>query len=335
MSRSTQILKELTTGVHLVILGGFSAVRNPDGTLKESETGEKLIQVRFTDNFNKHFDKQYWVKGKREFEFNKMMTCAGIDRSKPIPLKEMEATATGKRLWVCIREVHEIDGEVNLGISDYQIFDYEPCLNPEKKPVKKGDPASNKGIATGGFIAYKTKSLVEMLEPLGNEILNSEIKIESKLRESMVEKLIPLENEMNLIALKKQQEAIKEKEIAARMDNILGTTQALIEKIQPINNEEKLRESSKISEFQEEKEEDIVDYVIAMREAQMDKIIEPAKDMIRAAAQKIVSDIVTTGKSKVNTQEIIAKAKEMIAKVEGKVKEPKKDTDTINWEDYK
>jgi len=113
MSRSTQQLKELTTGVHLVIIGGFTAVKNPDGSLKESKTGKKLIQVRFTDNFNKSFDKQYWVKGSREFEFNKIMTCVGIDRTKYSTFKEMIAEALNKRLWLCIQEVSLISSAPN------------------------------------------------------------------------------------------------------------------------------------------------------------------------------------------------------------------------------
>lgn len=248
MSRSTQLLKELTTGVHLVILGGFTAVRNPDGTLKESETGEKLIQVRFTDGFNKHFDKQYWVKGKREFEFNKMMTCAGIDRSKPMPLKEMEATATGKRLWISIQEVHTIDGTEEVGVVDYQIFDYDPCLNPEKKPTKKGDPENNKGVAGGDFVTCKTtnQSYVEF--------------VDGKF-------------------------STKDESIANQMNKIWEATK-------PEEASKSLEDLSQIAE----------------------EVLAPTQ---------------------IDKKEIIAKAKEMIAKVESKVKEPKKGDDTINWDDYK
>lgn len=156
MSRSTQTLKELTTGVHLVILGGFTAVRNPDGTPKVSDSGEKGIIVRFIDGFNKSFDKTFWVLGSREFEFNKMLVAAGIDKSQYKSFSEIAKAATNKRIWISIQEIHTVDGENEIGEIDYRIFDYDPCLNPEKKPTKKGDPASNpKGIASGDFLSYR------------------------------------------------------------------------------------------------------------------------------------------------------------------------------------
>ncbi len=247
MSRSTQLFKELTTGVHLVILGGFSAVRNPDGTLKESETGEKLIQVRFTDGFNKNFDKQYWVKGKREFEFNKILTCVGVDKSKYPTFKEMAAAATGKRLWISIQEVHTIDGVEEVGVVDYQIFDYDPCLNPEKKPTKKGDPENNKGVAGGDFVTCKNIS-------------------NANFGQSTVPKMMEAIPVIDVIS--KEQ-----------MDNIWEATKPEEVFTIDLNNTEEIGRMPK--------------------------------------------------------KEIIAKAKEMIAKVESKVKEPKKSDDTINWDDFR
>lgn len=233
MSRSTQQLKEITTGIHLVILGGFTAVKNPDGTLKESETGEKLIQVRFTNGHNKHFDKQYWVKGAREHEFNKMITCAGIDRKKYGTFKEIASAATGVRLWIYIREIYEINGEECGDIMDYQIFDYSPCLNPEKKPLRKGDPEDNKGVAGGDFISYwHTK------ESFG---------------QSTVHKMI------------------------------------------------------------EEKQE---------------KATKSIEDLVEAA-EEVLAPV------KIDKKEVIAQARQMIAKVESKVKTETPKSDAINWDDYK
>lgn len=242
MSRSTQQLKELTAGVHLVILGGFTAVKNPDGTLKESETGEKLISVRFTDNDGKSFDKQYWVKGEREKEFNRMLAIANIDRTKYATFKEIATAATGARLWLSIREVYEVDGEDIVGEVSYQIFDYDPCLNPEKAPVKKGNPQNHpKGIASGDFIAYKSL----------NKTVESIAKAES-------------------------------------------------------------------TEYVHSNPTEVTQETVATN-TQMDNIWEATK---------------TEAEPKIDKKEVIAKAKEMIAKVESKVKEPKKDTDTINWDEF-
>jgi len=284
MSRSTQQLKELTTGVHLVIIGGFTAVKNPDGSLKESKTGKKLIQVRFTDNFNKSFDKQYWVKGSREFEFNKIMTCVGIDRTKYSTFKEMIAEALNKRLWLCIQEVSLIDGEDIIETYN-QIFDYEPCINPEKKPVKKGDPANHpKGIPQGDFITCKQINFPKQIE----------IEQEKKSKEHLTPTI----------------EHLKKQEAEIQMDAIWDATKL----------EEKAFSGDKNKVF----EQDEVGLFPTINKKEVkDKVIDETLEMYGLAPTTI------------NKKEIIAKAKEMIAKVESKVKEPKKDTDTINWEDYK
>lgn len=248
MSRSTQQLKELTAGVHLVILSGFSAVKNFDGTLKVSESGEKAISVRFTDGFNKSFDKIYWVLGNREFEFNKVLSCAGIDRSKFSTFKEIAAEATGKRLWLCVREVYDIDeenmvlNESGQHVINYHIFDYCPCLNPEKVPFKKGNPQENNGIASDNFISYKQVG-----------------------------------------------------EIKGRSE----TTKAIM--------------LATSTEYVHSNPTTITQETVATN-TQMDNIWE---------ATKPESD----------KKEIIAKAKEMIAMVESKVKEPKKSIDVINWDE--
>jgi hypothetical protein len=288
MSRSTQQLKELTTGVHLVILGGFLAVKNPDGSLKESETGEKLIQVRFTDGFNKSFDKQYWVKGNREHEFNKMISCAGLDRSKFATFKDLANAATGLRIWISIREVYEIDGENEIGEKEYQIFDYDPCLNPEKKPTKKGDPAN--GQAGGDFIACKqikkTLADVSYNGMSKEEFLKPAIEAEEKLRESP--------------NISQNQE---EKTAWINQNSVMNTNH---------------KTSGEITERGVWGDAKSIDAGFNPGGSEFDNLLKESK--IEPTIDK---------------KEVIAKAKEMIAKVESKTKTESPKSDAINWDDCK
>lgn len=150
-------LKQLKTGVHLVCITDAVIIRNDDGTIKEtSEEGEVGIAIRFSTGDNQHFDKDYWINGSRHSFFIKMCASAKID---PTNLK-FKAEAKGKRLWICIKEVHDIDGdkivmnELEQPVINYYLFDTIPCLDPNRKPIVKGDPGVD-DIASGVFLDYK------------------------------------------------------------------------------------------------------------------------------------------------------------------------------------
>lgn len=150
-------LKQLKTGVHLVCITDAVIIRNGDGSIKEtSEEGEVGITIRFSTGDNQHFDKDYWINGTRHSFFIKMCASANID---PANLK-FKAEARGKRLWICIKEVHDVDGdkvvlnELEQPVINYYLFDTIPCLDPNRKPIVKGDPGLD-DIASGVFLDYK------------------------------------------------------------------------------------------------------------------------------------------------------------------------------------
>lgn len=154
--QAKQKLKQLQTGVHLVTVTD-AVLAKENGVPKESDDGKIWLTVRFSTGGNKHFDKDYWYNEDWETAFKCMCASANIDPAS----EKFKREASGKRLWICIKEVHDIDGDKPV-IDDitgpsinYELFDTLPCLDPNKKPIVKGDPADNNGIASGAFLDYK------------------------------------------------------------------------------------------------------------------------------------------------------------------------------------
>lgn len=149
-------LKQLKTGVHLVVITDAVLIKDHENMPFITPAGETGLTVRFSDGANNHFDQDYWLNGDRQHFFDKMAATANIDTSNP----QFKAEAKGKRLWICIKEVHEIDGDqpvtdITGPVINYYMFDTIPCLDPNKKPVVKGDPAENDGMPSGAFLDYK------------------------------------------------------------------------------------------------------------------------------------------------------------------------------------
>lgn len=154
--QAKQKLKQLQTGVHLVTVTD-AVLAKENGVPKESDDGKIWLTVRFSTGDNKHFDKDYWYNEDWEAAFKCMCASANIDPAS----EKFKREASGKRLWICIKEVHDIDGDKPV-IDDitgpsinYELFDTLPCLDPNKKPIVKGDPAENNGVASGAFLDYR------------------------------------------------------------------------------------------------------------------------------------------------------------------------------------
>lgn len=152
------IKKELKTGIHLVTITDASLIKGADGKPLKTVGGETGISVRFTDANQSSFDKPFWLNGDRHKDFLKMLSAAQIN-SKATAFK---AEAKGKRLWIFIKEVWDIDLEnivyhdvTGEPIINYYIFNYSPCVNPENRPMMMGDPAMNNGRASEKFIDYQ------------------------------------------------------------------------------------------------------------------------------------------------------------------------------------
>ena len=157
-------LKQLRTGIHLVTITDAFLVKDNLGKPLKLPSGEVGLTIRFTNGKNFSFDNNYWIKGDREWIFKKMCAQAGINPANP----KFKLESTGKRLWIYIKEVHDIDGDqyicdeiTGLPVINYYIFDYSMCDNPQNKPIKAGDPDKNNGEASGEFIDYRQISPTE------------------------------------------------------------------------------------------------------------------------------------------------------------------------------
>lgn len=157
MSRSNTLKKELFTGCHLVAITKVSQGEVTD------------VIVRFSNGENKSFDKVYDYTSS---EFLKMCQSAGLLKNNAVFSSK---DAIGARLWICIKEVWDVNGTEMLDTVNFYIFDTRPCIDPEKKPIVKGDPADNKGVPSGVFydcrqVAKSTINWVDKDVPLAGNL---------------------------------------------------------------------------------------------------------------------------------------------------------------------
>jgi hypothetical protein len=149
-----ELIQELGTGIHLVIINDINVLKTEDGIIKKSSEGETGLVVEFISNERKRFIQTYWVGGKRQFAFDKLCSTAGIDnRKSSLP----KIAAIGKRLFIAIREEHDlVNDEIIPDSKVYRIFRTYPYS--DNKPAVMGDPDRNNGIPGNDFVFYKPKN---------------------------------------------------------------------------------------------------------------------------------------------------------------------------------
>lgn len=153
---------EMPTGTHLAFIFDMKAKRdaNKNPIIKD---GEMAILVTFCNGENQYHEQVYWCgKGNagKEKYFTQMCLDAMIDMSvTPLSVKQ----ARNKRLWIAIREVYTLvnNGEdvkksdvTGEAIIEKFIFKTAPVFDADKKPIFKGDPALNDGVASDDFVGY-------------------------------------------------------------------------------------------------------------------------------------------------------------------------------------
>jgi len=156
-TESKSKLRQLKSGVHLVCITDALIIKDSNQMPLITPDGETGITIRFSTGDNHHYDQDYWLNGNRQSYFNKMCASAKIDTTNP----KFRAESKGKRLWICVKEVYDIDGdkivtdELTGPSINYYMFDTIPCTDPLKKPVVKGNPDDNDGVASGVFLDYR------------------------------------------------------------------------------------------------------------------------------------------------------------------------------------
>lgn len=158
----TKKVTELKTGIHLVSIIDASIWKDENGNPKLTDKGETGIVIKFADGNNHVFENVYYLKGDREVFFKKMCSSAKINLEEVAKTGKFKAEALGKRLWLFIKEVWDIDQDTpvlddltNEPVIRYYIFDTASFNNPDVRPSKLGDPAKNNGIATDDFVEYR------------------------------------------------------------------------------------------------------------------------------------------------------------------------------------
>jgi len=119
MSRSKQLIQDIPSGVHLVVIL----------PLKREDYNPETpsIKITFLNNDNLSFEREYLLNEDSIHEFDKMTIMAQIDREKDI-LKE----ASSSRLYIAVKETITMQdgekvGESVKSIVDYMI--YEPNMD--------------------------------------------------------------------------------------------------------------------------------------------------------------------------------------------------------------
>lgn len=154
---------DIKAGVHIVSINDMSYLRNGAKEIMKTD-GFPTIIVQFKKSKDELHEKHYLIdKGFRKKYFDNLLRIAQVDTSGGAPKK---SDVVGKQLWISIQEVHYVnDDQIVLDENgsgnpkiDYNIFKVFPYVEGGRKPILRGDPESNDGIASEDFITYKNIS---------------------------------------------------------------------------------------------------------------------------------------------------------------------------------
>jgi len=165
MGFNQEIMKkeeQLQTGVHLVTITEASILKDADKNPVVTPSGDTCLVIKFSDSYCKTIEQTYYIGGDKEWLFKKMCAHAEIDLEKVAQTGKFKAEAVGKRLWLFVKELHDIDGEDHVldettgqPVIHYLVFGSMVCSNPENRPNIKGDPKNNGGEPYDEFIGYR------------------------------------------------------------------------------------------------------------------------------------------------------------------------------------
>lgn len=147
MSRSTIPLEIIYAGVHLVIPSEVEIIKDKDNLPVVTKDGSSGIIVKFSDGKSgASITHNFWLPSS---EFTKFCKVMGVDLSKLL-----RKQLIGKSLWICVKEVKTMIEDKCLK-SNWVIFDFIECSDPQKRPMISGDPIQHlKGEPLGVFVEY-------------------------------------------------------------------------------------------------------------------------------------------------------------------------------------
>lgn len=152
-------LQELSAGIHLVIISDMKLLKDSKGAPVEKE-GNNFICVKFTNSENKSNEQYYPVGTEKQRHFDLLITHIGLDNTKQVNKKE----TIGKRLWIAVKEVYFLDGDVTIKdhdgreLKDFYVFKTFKYDGENSYPIIKGDPKNFNGAAQDEFLDYKLVS---------------------------------------------------------------------------------------------------------------------------------------------------------------------------------
>ena len=155
---------EIKSGVHLVVINDMIYLRNAAKEIIKTTEGYPTIIVQFKKSKEELHEKHYLIdKGYKQKYFDNMLRIAQVDTNNGAPKK---TDIIGKKLWIAVQEIHYVDddqivldeNESGNAKIDYHIFKVFPYVEGGRKPIIKGDPEMNNGIASEDFITYKNIS---------------------------------------------------------------------------------------------------------------------------------------------------------------------------------
>ena len=174
---------EITTGTHLAVIADMFLLRNDKKDLIKKDDCLSIVVI-FKDGKNNVHEQHYLLdNGIRQGYFMNMIKMAQVPMEEGKQPKKSDAI--GKRLWLSIQEIHHVNDdqiihEEGVPVIEYRLFKVHPHMDGGKKPIVKGDPEENNGIAGDEFISYNNQS-GEM-----SSILNEQIKKEVKITEDQL-----------------------------------------------------------------------------------------------------------------------------------------------------
>lgn len=148
-------------GIHLASISDIFWHRNGTKEVVKDGGGIPGMVFRFKNQAGAYHDQLYWIDGgSKQRYMDLMLQAAGVERIEG--QKISKKAVLGKRLWLCVRELHYISDDKprmnddGTPMIEHHIFKIVPYNTDGTRPHVYGDPEDNPDNRPGGdFVDYK------------------------------------------------------------------------------------------------------------------------------------------------------------------------------------
>ena len=159
----------LPAGVHPVTITEFKGLRDDKGNYITNKNGAQGFSVTFECKGKGKFTETFWYSRQTMWRLRKLFKAILLV-DNVIQYKAI----IGQELWLYIAQEYINDDRTRRpDVFNLVIFDFSPMTESRSKPLIKGDPDDNNGVASEVFVIERHLELktIEMPKPIEGDTI--------------------------------------------------------------------------------------------------------------------------------------------------------------------